>query len=123
MTTTLETPSSVYPISPISDEFAAQYEAKEAPFGFHGLGYVVFKRTYARPLTDEHGHETTEEWHQTLQRVVNGAQAIGANLTQDEAEKLFDYMFHLKGLPGGRMLWSELLVCRHEHHSRLWLGL
>ena len=43
---------------------------------------------------------------QTCQRVVDGANAIGAELTKDEAERLFDYMFNLKGLPGGRMLWQ-----------------
>lgn len=95
----------MYPEKPISDEFTARYADKTAPFGFNGLGYVVYKRTYARPLIDEHGHETTEEWHQTIQRVINGAQAIGARYTQEEAEKLFDYMFNLKGSVGGRMLW------------------
>lgn len=96
----------MYPKTPISDDFAARYATKTPPWGFNGLGFIVFKRTYARPIIDEHGHNTTEEWHQTLQRVVNGAQAIGANYTQDEAERLYDHMFNLRGLPGGRMMWQ-----------------
>lgn len=96
----------MYPNRPISDDFARRYEGKTPPWGFNNLGYVVFKRTYARPITDDHGHETTEEWWQTLKRVVNGAQAIGANYTQAEAERLYDYMFNLKASLGGRMLWQ-----------------
>lgn len=99
-------PSIEIPETPISDAFAQSYKTKTVPWGFNGLGYLVFKRTYARPIIDEHGHETTEEWWQTIQRVVNGAQAIGADYTQEEAERLFDYMFNLKGTVGGRMLWQ-----------------
>ena len=48
----------------------------------------------------------TEEWHETIQRVVNGAQGIGAQLTADEAQRLYDYLFNLKGSVAGRMLWQ-----------------
>ena len=88
----------------LSEAFLTPYIDKSPPWGFDGLGYVVFKRTYARIL-DEKEH-TTEEWWHTLRRVVDGAEAIGAGLTEDESERLFDYMFNLKGLPGGRMLWQ-----------------
>lgn len=97
----------MYPNAPISDEFTAQYAEKAPPWGFQDLGYIVFKRTYARPIYDENGALLrTEEWNETLQRVVNGAQAIGAKLTQEEAERLYDYMFNLKGVLSGRMLWQ-----------------
>ena len=88
----------------LSEAFLAPYTDKAPPWGFDGLGYVVFKRTYARTL-DEKEH-TTEEWWQTLRRVVDGAEAIGAGLSEDESERLFDYMFNLKASVGGRMLWQ-----------------
>ena len=88
----------------LSPEFVKRYSSKEPPWGFDGLGYVVYKRTYAR-VTDEK-QNITEEWWQTLQRVVDGAEAIGAGLTKDESERLFDYMFNLKASVGGRMLWQ-----------------
>ena len=88
----------------LSEAFLTPYTDKSPPWGFDGLGYVVFKRTYARTL-DEKEH-TTEEWWQTLRRVVNGAEAIGAGLTEAESERLFDYMFNLKASVGGRMLWQ-----------------
>jgi len=87
----------------ITDEFANQAKYKKQPnWGFNGLGYIVYKRTYAR--VKESGD--TEEWNETVQRCINGAQKIGAQYTQAEAERLFDYVFNLKCNFAGRMLWQ-----------------
>ena len=69
----------------------------------NGLGYAVYKRTYAR---DVPGEGRTEEWHETVARVVEGAQHIGAQLTADEEERLFDHIWNARAFPGGRMLWQ-----------------
>ena len=92
----------------ITNDFVDTYKDKTPPWGFNGLGYIVYKRTYSRALLDENGEPTgkTEEWWQTVKRVIDGAQAIGANLTEDEARRLYDYMFNLKALPAGRVLWQ-----------------
>lgn len=92
----------------ISDDHANSYSEKMPPWGFNGLGYVTYKRTYARPIFFEGTDkiERTEEWYETVQRVVNGAQDIGAALTEDEAVRLYDYLFNLKGSVAGRMLWQ-----------------
>jgi ribonucleoside-triphosphate reductase len=89
-------------LSILSSAFVDTYRDKVPNWGFGGLGYVVYKRTYARVM--ENGQ--LEEWPDTLARVVEGAQEIGAQFTEDEAKRLFDYMFYLKGLPGGRFLWQ-----------------
>ena len=34
----------------ISDDFVAQYASKQAPWGFGGLGEIVYLRTYSRPI-------------------------------------------------------------------------
>lgn len=86
----------------ISDEFKNQYKDKQAPWGYNGLGYIVYKRTYSRLKEDG----TSEEWPDTIQRAINGAQKIGAGYTKQEAEKLFDYIFNLKCNFAGRMLWQ-----------------
>ena len=86
----------------LSASFLDTYRDRQPEWGFNGLGYVVYKRTYARPLPDG----TTEEWFDTVLRVVNGAQAIGAGLTDQEEERLFSYIFDLKALPAGRGLWQ-----------------
>lgn len=58
--------------------------------------------TYARIKPDG----LTEEWAETLQRCIEGAQKIGAQYTQSEAEQLFDLMYNLKCIYAGRMLWQ-----------------
>jgi hypothetical protein len=85
----------------LSKEFLKKYENKIPPFGFHGLGYIVYRRTYSRQKPDN----TYEEWNETIARCINGAQAIGADYTKEEAERLFDYIFNLKCSFAGRMLW------------------
>jgi hypothetical protein len=86
----------------IKDDFVEKYKNKQPNWGFNGLGYIVYKRTYAR--LKENGN--TEEWHETVQRCINGAQKIGAQYTQTEAERLYDYVFNLKCNFAGRMLWQ-----------------
>lgn len=86
----------------LSDEFLKKYKDKNPNWGFNGLGYIVYKRTYARPKADG----TTEEWWETVARCIEGAQAIGAEYTKSEAEKLYDYVFNLKCNFAGRMLWQ-----------------
>jgi ribonucleotide reductase alpha subunit len=86
----------------ITDEFVSKYKNRKVNWGFNGLGYVVYKRTYSRNVSDT----TTEEWPDTIQRCINGAQKIGAQYTRAEAERLFDYMFNLKCNLAGRMLWQ-----------------
>jgi ribonucleotide reductase alpha subunit len=86
----------------ITEAFANKYSNKQPNWGFNGLGYIVYKRTYAR--VKENGQ--TEEWHDTIRRCINGAQKIGANYTREEAEQLFDLIFNLKCNFAGRMLWQ-----------------
>lgn len=83
-------------------DFLSKYVNKQPKWGFNGLGYIVYKRTYARKLEDG----TMEEWWQTVARCINGAQKIGANYTPEEAQRLYDYVFNLKGNFAGRMLWQ-----------------
>ena len=86
----------------ISEKFANKYANSQPNWGFNGLGYIVYKRTYARVKEDG----KTEEWHDTIRRCINGSQKIGANYTQEEAEQLFDLIFNLKCNFAGRMLWQ-----------------
>lgn len=86
----------------ITDDFADQYKKKTPPFGYNGLGLIVFARTYSRPKEDG----TSEEWYETIKRCINGAQKVGADYTKAEAERLFDHMFNLRCNLAGRMLWQ-----------------
>jgi ribonucleotide reductase alpha subunit len=86
----------------LSESFLSKYQNKQPNWGFNGLGYIVYKRTYAR--VKDNG--TTEEWWETVARCINGAQKIGAQYTKEEAERIYDYVFNLKCNFAGRMLWQ-----------------
>ena len=86
----------------LSKEFVNKYKNKQPNWGFNGLGYIVYKRTYARIKEDG----ISEEWHETVERCINGAQKIGAGYTEAEAERIYDYVFNLKCNFAGRMLWQ-----------------
>ena len=86
----------------LSQDFVQKYKNKQPKWGFNGLGYIVYKRTYSRPKEDG----TLEEWYETIARCINGAQKIGAGYTKKEAERLFDLVFNLKCNFAGRGLWQ-----------------
>ncbi len=81
--------------------FLKSYENMVPPWG--PVGYVTYKRTYAR-MIPELGR--TEEWHETCARVCNGLVEIGGLFKDSELTSLFDNMFHLKGLVSGRAIWQ-----------------
>lgn len=90
-------------MSILSREFVDSYYSKVAPWGFGGLGEIVYLRTYSRRIEDQGRNET---WVETLERVINGAVEIGVNYTPEQAEQLFDHMFNLRCSVSGRALWQ-----------------
>lgn len=86
----------------LSDEFINSYADKQTPWGYGGLGEVVYLRTYSR----KHEDGSTETWPETVRRVVDGAIDIGVDFSEDEANKLFDHMFNLRCTVSGRALWQ-----------------
>lgn len=101
----------------LSNDFLTAYKGKNPKWGFNGLGYFIYKRTYSRKKDDG----IQEEWWETVQRCVEGAQKIGAGYTKEEAERLYDYVFNLKCNFAGRMLWQlgTSLVDRFRGNSLL----
>lgn len=77
--------------------------AQSTPVPWGPIGYVTYKRTYAR-LRDDLGR--TEEWHETVERCVNAILDYGGRLDDTEAKTLFEYVYLLKCSPPGRMLWQ-----------------
>ena len=100
----------------LSEQFINKYKEAEVPWG--PVGYVTFKRTYARRLNEfEEGATGTEEWWQTCRRVIEGmfdiqkrhAFMIGIEWNDAKAQKTakeaYDRLFNLKWTPPGRGLW------------------
>ncbi len=98
----------------LSDNFVNKYKRKKAPFGFNGLGELVYHRTYSRMKADG----KNEQWWETVQRVVEGtfnmqkrhidAHGLGWNAwkAQHSAQQMYDRIFNMKFLPPGRGLWA-----------------
>ena len=90
-------------MSLLSSDFINSYSKKQAPWGFGGLGEIVYLRTYSRKIE---GQGRTETWVETLTRIIEGAVEIGVPFTQQQAETLFDHMFNLRCSVSGRALWQ-----------------
>lgn len=98
----------------LTDAFVASYADRTPPFGFNGLGELVYLRTYSRLKLDS----TQERWHETVRRVVEGTYTmqkrwiIEHNLgwserkAQRSAQEMFDRIWNMKFLPPGRGLWA-----------------
>ena len=110
----------------LKDEFVEQYSTRKAPFT--DIGLITYYRTYSR--TKEDG--SSEEWFETVRRVVEGSFSIQKNhcnvnrlpwsekKAQNSAEKMYDLIFNLKFTPPGRGLWmmgSDYMYTRWNSSS------
>ena len=98
----------------LSDNFIKKYKRKKAPFGFNGLGELVYMRTYSR-IKD---NGKNERWWETVQRVVEGTYTMQKNWieshqlgwnawqAQKSAQDMYERIFTMKFLPPGRGLWA-----------------
>jgi len=67
------------------------------------VGYVTYKRTYSRPTKNG----KTEEWHDTIERVVDACKnQLEVGFTKTEEDSLRRIMANLKGTVAGRFLWQ-----------------
>ena len=98
----------------LSEKFINKYKRKRPPFGFNGLGELVYMRTYSRIKEDG----KNERWWETIRRVVEGTYSmqmswinqhqLGWNAwqAQKSAQDMYDRIFTMKFLPPGRGLWA-----------------
>ena len=92
----------------LDDAFVEKYKEMTPPFGFNGLGEVIYRRTYSRMVNGVH-----EEWYQTVRRVVEGTYSLQKEHIQsfhlgwdDEhgqrsAQEMYDLIYNMKFLPPG----------------------
>jgi hypothetical protein len=74
------------------------------------VGYLTYKRTYARKLKDANGvdrDDATEELEDSVLRVINAAdEQLHCNFTKDEELRLARYLLGFKGSVAGRFWWQ-----------------
>ena len=98
----------------LSSAFIKKYVRKKPPFGFNGLGELVYMRTYSRIKADG----KNEMWWETVKRVVEGTYNMQKNWidshqlgwnpwqAQRSAQDMYERIFNMKFLPPGRGLWA-----------------
>ena len=108
----------------LSDDFLNNFRTRQPNWG--PLGYVTFKRTYARVVE---GAGRTEEYWESCRRVVEGCYTIQLNhcrhfrlpwdhdKAQRSAQEMFRLMWDFKFLPPGRGLWMMGTEYIHERGS------
>ena len=110
----------------LSNDFVKQQVKAITPH-WGPLGWVTYKRTYARFLEDK---KRTEEWSETVKRVVEGninldprlkdtpAPSVVQELTE-EAQNLFKLIYGLAATPSGRNLWVSGTPYQEKHGDAL----
>jgi ribonucleoside-triphosphate reductase (thioredoxin) len=99
----------------LSEKYLEPYKTKDVPWG--PVGYITYKRTYARRLDENDPAAGTEEWWQTCRRVIEGMFTMQKRhcmetglpwsdaKAQATAKNAYDRLFELKWTPPGRGLW------------------
>ncbi len=71
------------------------------------VGYLTYKRTYARRLDETNIDSPTEEFPDTVERVIKACdEQLGCGFTKAEEQRLRDYLLGLKGSVAGRFWWQ-----------------
>lgn len=70
-------------------------------------GYFTYKRTYARRLIENDPNSATEEFPDTVKRILKATKTqLNINFTQEELEDIEKMFLNLEGIVAGRFLWQ-----------------
>ena len=71
------------------------------------IGYITFKRTYARRLKEDSISSKTEEFWQVVKREIEASdKQLGVGFTEAEKQRYFDTRMDLKWSVAGRFMWQ-----------------
>ena len=71
------------------------------------IGYIVFKRTYARRLKEDDLNSKTEELYQVIQREIDASdKQLNVGFTEEEKKRYFETRMQLKWSVAGRFMWQ-----------------
>ena len=70
-------------------------------------GYFTYKRTYARRLVENDPNSATEEFPDTVKRILKATKTqLNINFTQEELDDIEKMFLNLEGIVAGRFLWQ-----------------
>lgn len=70
-------------------------------------GYFTYKRTYARRLVENDPNSATEEFPDTVKRILKATKTqLNINFTQEELDDIEQMFLNLEGIVAGRFLWQ-----------------
>ena len=71
------------------------------------IGYITYKRTYSRRLKEVDINSKTEEYIDSVNRIIKGCRKqLKVGFTEEEESKFAEYLLKLKGSVAGRFLWQ-----------------
>lgn len=80
---------------------------KDFPVPFGEIGYITFKRTYARRLKEDDSNSKTEEFWQVVQRELDASdKQLKVGFTEDEKNRYAETRLQLKWSVAGRFMWQ-----------------
>jgi hypothetical protein len=80
---------------------------KEVVTPWSSVGFLTYKRTYARRLNEDDINSPTEEFPDTVNRVIKACEEqLHCGFTEAENERLRVYLLGLKGSVAGRFWWQ-----------------
>lgn len=92
----------------LTEEFISKYKHRDTPL--KQIGNFVYYRTYSRYLREE---KRREYWWETVRRAVEYNCSL-VPTTKEEAERLFDNIYHLRQFLSGRTFWvGNTSVAKH----------
>jgi len=71
------------------------------------IGYITYKRTYARRLNDNDANSDTEEYPDTVARIIKACRTqLKVGFTEEEEYEVAKQLLGLKSSVAGRFLWQ-----------------
>lgn len=71
------------------------------------VGYITYKRTYARRKNESDANSPTEDFPETIDRIIKACdKQLKVGFTPDEEADVRDMMLGLEGIVAGRFLWQ-----------------
>jgi len=82
-------------------------ESKDILIPWGEIGYITFKRTYARRLKEDDPNSKTEEFWQVVQRELDASdKQLKVGFTEEEKKRYAEMRLNLKFSTAGRFMWQ-----------------